>query len=35
MTAHLTGWIAAHGLLAVFCLMAVDAVLPAGGERVM
>jgi len=35
MTAHLTGWIAAHGLLAVFCLMAVDAVLPAGGELVM
>jgi len=35
MTAHLTAWIAAHGLLAVFCLMAVDAVLPAGGELVM
>jgi membrane protein DedA with SNARE-associated domain len=35
MTAHLTNWIAAHGLLAVFALMAVDAVLPAGGELVM
>src|SRR3954465_6898809 len=35
MTSHLTHWIAAHGLLAVFVLMAVDAVLPAGGELVM
>jgi membrane protein YqaA with SNARE-associated domain len=35
MTAHLTQWIAAHGLIAVFVLMAVDAVLPAGGELVM
>jgi membrane protein DedA with SNARE-associated domain len=35
MTAHLTHWIAAHGLLAVFVLMAIDAVLPAGGELVM
>jgi membrane protein DedA with SNARE-associated domain len=35
MTAHLTHWIAAHGLIAVFLLMAVDAVLPAGGELVM
>jgi membrane protein DedA with SNARE-associated domain len=35
MTAQLTSWIAAHGLLAVFALMAVDAVLPAGGELVM
>jgi membrane protein DedA with SNARE-associated domain len=35
MTAHLTNWIADHGLLAVFVLMAVDAVLPAGGELVM
>ena len=35
MTAQLTHWIAAHGLLAVFVLMAVDAVLPAGGELVM
>jgi membrane protein DedA with SNARE-associated domain len=35
MTAHLTHWVAAHGLIAVFVLMAVDAVLPAGGELVM
>jgi membrane protein DedA with SNARE-associated domain len=35
MTTQLTHWIAAHGLLAVFALMAVDAVLPAGGEVVM
>jgi membrane protein DedA with SNARE-associated domain len=35
MTAQLTNWIADHGLLAVFALMAVDAVLPAGGELVM
>jgi membrane protein DedA with SNARE-associated domain len=35
MTAHVTNWIADHGLLAVFVLMAVDAVLPAGGELVM
>jgi membrane protein DedA with SNARE-associated domain len=35
MTAQLTGWIAAHGVAAVFVLMAVDAVLPAGGELVM
>ena len=35
MTSHLTNWIADHGLLAVFLLMAVDAVLPAGGELVM
>src|SRR3954470_21604719 len=35
MTAELTHWIAAHGVLAVFALMAVDAVLPAGGELVM
>jgi membrane protein DedA with SNARE-associated domain len=35
MTAQLTDWIAAHGVLAVFVLMAVDAVLPAGGELVM
>jgi membrane protein DedA with SNARE-associated domain len=35
MTSHLTQWIAAHGVLAVFVLMAVDAVLPAGGELVM
>src|SRR3954470_10464033 len=35
MTAQLTHWVAAHGLLAVFALMAVDAVLPVGGELVM
>jgi membrane protein DedA with SNARE-associated domain len=35
MTAQMTNWIADHGLLAVFALMAVDAVLPAGGELVM
>jgi membrane protein DedA with SNARE-associated domain len=35
MTAQVTNWIADHGLLAVFVLMAVDAVLPAGGELVM
>jgi membrane protein DedA with SNARE-associated domain len=35
MTAQLTSWIAAHGVAAVFILMAIDAVLPAGGELVM
>src|ERR1700709_798655 len=35
MTAQLTDWIAAHGVAAVFLLMAVDAVFPAGGELVM
>src|SRR3954469_11997362 len=35
MTSHLTQWIADYGLLAVFVLMAIDAVLPAGGELVM
>jgi membrane protein DedA with SNARE-associated domain len=35
MSAYLTQWILAHGLVAVFLLMAVDAVLPAGGELVM
>src|SRR3954468_17687593 len=35
MTAHLTSWIADYGLVAVFVLMGVDAVLPAGGELVM
>jgi membrane protein DedA with SNARE-associated domain len=33
--AHLTNWIADYGLLAIFLLMAVDAVLPAGGGLVM
>lgn len=35
MTAHITSWIASHAILAVFALMAVDAVLPAGGEVTM
>jgi membrane protein DedA with SNARE-associated domain len=35
MTAHITQWIADLGLAGVFALMAVDAVLPAGGELVM
>src|SRR5689334_8449422 len=35
MTTQLTNWVADHGLLAVFVLMAIDAVLPAGGELVM
>jgi membrane protein DedA with SNARE-associated domain len=35
MTSHVTNWVADHGLLAVLLLMAVDAVLPAGGEVVM
>ena len=35
MTTQLTNWVADHGLLAVFVLMAVDAVLPAGGELTM
>ena len=35
MTSQLTHWIAAYGLVAVFVLMAVDAVLPAGGELVL
>jgi membrane protein DedA with SNARE-associated domain len=35
MTSHLTTWIADHGLIAVFVLMAIDALLPAGGELVM
>src|SRR3954465_8190898 len=35
LTSHVTQWIAAHGVLAVFVLMAIDAVLPAGGEVVM
>ena len=35
MTAHITQWIADLGLAGVFALMAIDAVLPAGGELVM
>jgi membrane protein DedA with SNARE-associated domain len=32
---QLTDWIAQHGVYAVFVLMAIDALLPAGGEIVM
>ncbi len=32
---QLTSWIAAHGVAAVFLLMAVDALLPIGGELIM
>lgn len=35
VTSSITGWIAENGLYAVFALMAVDALLPAGGELVM
>src|SRR4029079_17945895 len=35
MTSQLTHWIVVHALLAVFVLMALDAVVPAGGELVM
>jgi membrane protein DedA with SNARE-associated domain len=35
ITAHVTSWIADLGLAGVFALMAVDALLPAGGELVM
>jgi membrane protein DedA with SNARE-associated domain len=35
MTAHITDWIAHHAVLAVFVLMAIDSVFPAGGELVM
>jgi membrane protein DedA with SNARE-associated domain len=35
MTAQFISWITAHGLAAIFVLMAVDAVLPVGGELVM
>jgi membrane protein DedA with SNARE-associated domain len=35
LSAHLTHWIAVHGLVAVFLVMAVDAVLPVGGELAM
>jgi membrane protein DedA with SNARE-associated domain len=31
----MTGWIAHHGVYAVFVLMAIDALLPLGGELVM
>jgi membrane protein DedA with SNARE-associated domain len=35
ITGQLVTWIAAHGVVAVFVLMAVDALLPIGGELVM
>ena len=35
ITSQITAWVAAHGVPAVFLLMAVDAVLPIGGELVM
>jgi membrane protein DedA with SNARE-associated domain len=35
ITGQITTWIAAHGVIAVFALMAVDALLPIGGELVM
>jgi membrane protein DedA with SNARE-associated domain len=35
VSAQLTSFIAAHGILAVFVLMAIDAVLPAASELVM
>jgi len=35
VTGQLTSWIAHHDVYAVFVLMAVDAVLPAGGELIM
>lgn len=34
-SSQLTGWVAGHGVLAVFVLMAVDALLPVGGELIM
>ena len=35
MLNHLTTWVADHGAAAVFVLMAIDALLPAGGELIM
>src|SRR3954447_20722272 len=35
ITQTLTDWIAQHGAYAIFAIMAVDAVLPAGGELTM
>jgi membrane protein DedA with SNARE-associated domain len=35
VTSSITGWIAENGLYAVFVLMLLDALLPAGGELVM
>lgn len=35
LTSQLTGWIGDHGVYAVFALMALDALLPVGGELIM
>src|SRR2546422_10074440 len=35
LTGQLTSWIAHHGAYAVFALMALDALLPVGGELIM
>ncbi len=35
MTAHITSWIAHHAIVAVFLIMAVDSLLPVGGELTM
>src|SRR4051794_41843443 len=35
ITQTLTDWVARHGVYAVFGIMAVDALLPAGGELTM
>ncbi len=35
ITSSITDWIAQHGILAVFVLMALDALLPVGGEVIM
>jgi membrane protein DedA with SNARE-associated domain len=35
ITSELTNWISHHGIYAVFLLMAVDALLPVGGELIM
>jgi membrane protein DedA with SNARE-associated domain len=35
LTSQLTSWIGQHGVYAVFALMAVDVLLPVGGELVM
>jgi membrane protein DedA with SNARE-associated domain len=35
LTGQLTTWVAQHGVAAVFVLMAIDALLPIGGELIM
>jgi hypothetical protein len=35
LTSQFTGWIAHHGAYAVFALMALDALLPVGGELIV